>query len=175
MAMTDAPQADRLTALQRLRGATQTQMAVDLGVSGSYLSQVKSGSRPISTELAHRASTVYRVPMSFFWCSPNPIRRDAGDLLEEGERAGTGRAQVVETYNEALRLFRHAATMTTYRAARLPDPRAYNNDVETIAGCRTTVSRAQADTPIKNMTRPLREAWHRRSSSTSTRKERRTR
>lgn len=151
--MTDAPQADRLTALQKLRGVTQTQMAVDLGVSGSYLSQVKSGSRPISTELAHRASTVYRVPMSFLCVQSNPVDAMPVTFWKKSSARARDESQVVETYNEALRLFRYTSTITDYRTARLPDPATHDHDIEAIAAAVRRSAGLRPHTPIKNMTR----------------------
>jgi transcriptional regulator with XRE-family HTH domain len=43
-------------------GLTQVQAAARLGVSQPYLSQLEKGERPITTELARSAATLYRLP-----------------------------------------------------------------------------------------------------------------
>ncbi len=142
--------ANRITALQRLRGITQQQMAGELDVSGAYLSQVRSGKRPMSSDLAHRASAVYKVPLSYF--AAPAIATDAAPVTFRKKASAKVRdeAQVVETYNEALRVFRHASEASGYHVARLP---GVSPDIEAMATAVRKSAGVGANAPIKNMTR----------------------
>lgn len=151
--MSDAFQADRLTALQRLRGVSQQEMAAELDVSGPYLSQIKTGARPMAAELAHRASTAFKVPMSYFSVQKNPVDSMPVTFWKKASARARDEAQVVETYNEAIRLFRYASISSKYHEARLPDPQEHDYDVEAIAGAVRRSAGLRPTTPIRNMVR----------------------
>jgi transcriptional regulator with XRE-family HTH domain len=53
---------ERLKAGRLKAGLTQVQAARRLGVSQPYLSQLEKGDRPVTTELARSAATLYRLP-----------------------------------------------------------------------------------------------------------------
>ena len=53
---------DQFKTARQLAGLTQVQAAARLGVSQPYLSQLERGNRPVTTELAQRAATLWPLP-----------------------------------------------------------------------------------------------------------------
>ncbi|MCP2286759.1 protein of unknown function (DUF955) [Promicromonospora umidemergens] len=145
----------RLTALRHLHDLTQTDLAGQLGVTQSFLSQVESGARPAPETLVVDASAMFNLPLSFFSVEPDESRTGTVTFRKNSRATARDENRVVEFYNEASRLFRHASIASGYHTARLPDPEDYDHDTERVARAFRQAVGLDDVAPLLNATRAL--------------------
>ncbi|MDB5243914.1 MAG: ImmA/IrrE family metallo-endopeptidase [Spirosoma sp.] len=145
----------RLAALRNLQGITQDELAVNLGVSASFLAAVTKGNKKFPDSLAAAAAERYRVPLTFFKVRPDPA--DIGPVTFKKTSAARKRDEdrVIELYNEAARLARHASQLSGWREVSLPHAPDYDGDPEEIATAVRNAAGLLATQPIENMTRTV--------------------
>jgi len=72
--------ADALRLLRTYHRTSQSQLATDLGISKSYLSEIESAKKKVTLELLNQYSSHFNVPISalFFFSEELDRRRPAG-------------------------------------------------------------------------------------------------
>lgn len=143
----------RLTTLRHLDGLTQTDLAGDLGVTQSFLSQVEKGAKALPRDLAVSAADRFDLPVEFFSVPPDVSEAGVATFRKSSKASVRDENLVVSSFGEAARLFRIASEESAYRTADLQD--AVVEDVEeTAANLRSMLGLAPTD-PVANATRAV--------------------
>lgn len=141
----------RLVTLRHLEGLTQTDLAGELGVTQSFLSQVEKGTKPLPVDLARSVADRYDLPVEFFSVPPDVTEAGFATFRKSSKASVRDENLVVATYGEAARLFRIASETSGYQTADLQG--AVSEDVEeSAANLRSMLKLGPAD-PIANATR----------------------
>lgn len=144
---------ERLIALRELEGITQAQLASSLGVSSAALTHVVKGDRPFPESWAAAASEKFRVPLEFFTASISPADSGVITYRKKANARVRDEKRVDRLYSEAARLFRYASSASSYTAASLPDPSAFDHDPERVAAEVRRLAGIDEVSPIRNVTR----------------------
>lgn len=141
----------RLTTLRHLDGLTQTELADELEVSQSFLSQVEKGVKSFPMDVARAAADRYNLPVEFFSVPPDVTEAGVATFRKSSKASVRDENLTIATYGEAARLFRVASERSGYRQADLR--RAVSEDVEeTAANLRSMLGLGPTD-PLANATR----------------------
>ena len=81
-ALAKAELAHKIAELIRTRKLTQKEAAAALGVSQPYLSQLEMGQRPVTADLAHAATTLYRLPATALPIPEAPSQGHVADAAQ---------------------------------------------------------------------------------------------
>lgn len=104
--MTTTPlRGERLTALRRLHGLSQTRLDTELGVTQSFLSLVERSERTFPETLAGVACSQFALPRSFFAVPARASDLSPVTFRKKASAGARAEARVVQAYREAARLF----------------------------------------------------------------------
>lgn len=146
---------ERLTALRRLRGLSQSTLAAELGITQPFLSLVERSERTFPESLAAAATARFALPRSFFTVLPSPIDLAPVTFRKKASAGARAEARVVQTYREAARLFALISAQSGYKDSELPDPQEFAHDPgECADAVRAQLGVGPTD-PIPNVTRAL--------------------
>lgn len=141
----------RLITLRHLDGLTQTDLATELGVTQSFLSQVEKGAKPLPMDLARAAADRHDLPIEFFSVPLDATEAGVATFRKSSRASVRDENLVMATYGEAARLFRIASESSGYQQADLHG--AVVEDVEeTAANLRSMLGLGSTD-PLANATR----------------------
>lgn len=145
----------RLTVLRAIYNLTQSDLAVSLNVTQSFLSQLERGVRPVPDNLVVQASEEFGLPLTFF--SVHPTAAETGPVTFRKSSQATARdeSRVTTLYGEASRLFREVSAASGYQPADLPDPDDFDNDPELVADAMRTEAGLGSTEPVLNAIRAL--------------------
>ena len=141
----------RLVTLRHLDGLTQTDLAENLGVTQSFLSQVEKGAKPLPMDLARQAADHFDLPAEFFQVPMDATEAGFATFRKASKASVRDENLVTASYGEAARLFRIASSGSGYRTGDLHSAR--EEDVEqTAANLRSMLGLDPGD-PLRNATR----------------------
>jgi Zn-dependent peptidase ImmA (M78 family)/transcriptional regulator with XRE-family HTH domain len=151
LALEPSLRGSRFITLRHLDGLTQTDLASELGVTQSFLSQVEKGTKPLPADLARAAADRYDLPVEFFTVQMDPTEAGVATFRKSSKASVRDENLVMATYGEAARLFRIASEGSGYQEADIHG--AITEDVEEAAGnVRSMLGLGPTD-PMANATR----------------------
>ena len=154
--MTTTPlRGERLTALRRLHGLSQTRLATELGVTQSFLSLVERSERTFPETLAGVACSQFALPRSFFAVPARASDLSPVTFRKKASAGARAEARVVQAYREAARLFELVSERSGYGSAHLPDPQAFESDPAKCAEAIRDQLGLDWAAPVPNVTRAL--------------------
>lgn len=145
----------RFSSLRRIFALTQKDLAQQLEVGQSFLSQVERGLRPAPANLARTASSLFSLPHTFFLVRSTPLESGPATFRKTSRALGREDERIGELYNEASRLFRRVSEESGYRGAELPNPADYGDDPERVAVTMRAAAGLDDESPVPNVTRTL--------------------
>lgn len=113
------PRGSRLVALRHLEGITQGELASQLSVSQSFISQVEKESKPLPIEVARAACREFYLPEAFFSVPPDLSEVGVTTFRKSSRASVRDENQVKALFDEAARLFRMASLSSGYRYVEL--------------------------------------------------------
>lgn len=143
----------RLLALRHMERLTQTDLAIELGVSQAFVSHVEKGLKALPWEVATTAAAQYGLPLEFFTAPPSLTDAGFATFRKSSRATVQDENEVVATFGEAARLFQHASEASGYHALGLEDAR--EDDVEATAQSVRGILGLGDDAAILNATRSV--------------------
>ncbi|WP_164505221.1 XRE family transcriptional regulator [Actinomyces gaoshouyii] len=143
----------RLRALADIECLTVTRLAEELGVSQGYLSKLIKGTVPVPARVVERAMRRYQLPLSFFSVEPRLQDFAAATFRKRSTSRVREDRRVSALLTEASRLWHSASERSGYFTRDLPDPDAYDGDIELTAQALRDSEGLGSEDPVLNLTR----------------------